>query len=126
MTRASLIAHLSFPVLFTLVGVALALQREPVGAGMLSAHLLGAGLFYSAPHLVWAFVCAALKPWRLIWHAGFVVSSGALLFIGCASFVFHDSSGLPYQWLVYWPLAGLLLAVVLAVWLVAGRPRAGD
>jgi hypothetical protein len=92
---------------------------------MLVAHVVGGGLFYAAPHLVWALVAAAARPTPWIWHAGFVVSSLALAFISAMAFLVHDPSGLPYQWLAYWPLAGVLLLAVVVVWLVAGRPHAG-
>jgi hypothetical protein len=103
----------------------MALQREPFGGAMFAAHVLGGFLFYAAPHLVWAGLCAAAKPAPRAWRAGFFGASAALVFIGAMSFAVHDPSGLPYQWLAYWPLAGILLLAVVVVWLLAGRPRAG-
>lgn len=126
MKRAHLLAHLSVPLLFALVAFLLSLRREPPTVELVTTALAWSLLFYAAPHLLWAALCAAAKPKLLVWHAGFVSSSCALLLIGALSvWGPRDPSGLPYQWLAYWPLAGLLLAVVVAGWLFAGRPHAG-
>lgn len=126
MKRAHLLAHFSVPLLFALVALLLSLRREPLSVELVATHLVWGLLFYAAPHSLWAVLCAAVRPKLLVWHAGFVSSSCALLLIGALSvWGPRDPSGLPYQWLVYWPLAGLLLAVVVVGWLLAGRPRVG-
>ncbi len=126
MKRAHLLVHLSVPLLFSLVALLLSLRREPLTVELVATHLAWGLLFYAAPHLLWVAFCAAVKPKLSVWHAGFASSSCALLLIGALSvWGPHDPSGLPYQWLVYWPLAGLLLAVVVVGWLLAGRPHAG-
>lgn len=126
MKRVHLLGHFCVPALFALVGFFFALQREPLGIGVLLAHLLGGLLFYAAPHLVRATVATAVRPKLVAWHAGFVVSSCALFFVGAMSvWGPRDSSGLPYHWLAYWPLAAVMLVVVVVGWLLAGRPHAG-
>ena len=125
MKRAHLIAHLSFPVLFSLVGLILTLRWEPLTGELLLTKLAWGFLFYAAPHFLWAALSAAIKPVLVVWHSGFLVSSCALLLVGTWSvWGPRDPSGLPYQWFVYWPLSGLLLLVVVVGWLVAGRPHA--
>jgi hypothetical protein len=124
MSRAALFSHMSIPAFGTLAGLALSLQHEPLGVEMLAVHVLGAGLIYSVPYVAWAIVCAAIQPSRMVWHAGFIACGCALVFITCMSFVLHDPSGLPYQWLAYWPLAAILLVAVVVAWLIAGRPHA--
>jgi hypothetical protein len=125
MKHACLLAHLSLPLLAAVVGLALSLRQALLTGGLLLSHFVWGFLFYAAPHLLWAALSAAVKPTLVVRHAGFVASSGALLLVGALSiWGSRDPSGLPYQWLAYWPLAGLLLAVVVFGWLLAGRPRA--
>lgn len=100
------------------------LRTEPLTASAVAAYVLGGSLFYAAPHILWAGLVLLLKPTRAVGHAGFVVCTVSLLAITALSFVGRDPSGLPLQWLVYWPLAGLLLLLLLLVWLIGGRPRA--
>jgi hypothetical protein len=125
MKRVHLLLHLSLPAAFALFGFAAALRSEG-GVGPASlGPFLGGLLYYAAPHLTWAALCAAIKPSLQAWHAGFFLSSAVLAFIGVMSFFSHDRSGLPMQWFLYWPLAGAMLLLVAVVWLLSGRPRAG-
>lgn len=117
--------HLSLPALFTLTGLLQATAQEPLTFSLLVTHLAGLSVFYAAPHLLWAALCAALGPAAWVRHLGQLSASGALLLIGTWSFWGpRDASGLPFQWLLYWPLAGILLAAVAFGWALAGRPRA--
>jgi hypothetical protein len=125
MKRTQFLAHLSFPVLVALIGLLLSLRREPLTSELVLSHLAWAFLFYAAPHFLWAAIAAAVKPVAWAWHAGFGVASTALVLVGALSvWGPKDQSGLPYQWLAYWPLAGLMLVVVILSWFLAGRPRA--
>lgn len=126
MKRAHLLTHLSVPVLFAVVVFLLSLRQEPPTVELVVTHFVWGLFFYAAPYLLWTALCAAAKPKRVVWHAGFLSSSGALLLVGVLSVLgSRDPSGLPYQWLVYWPLSGLLLVAVVVGWLLAGRPHAG-
>ena len=122
MRRAHLLLHLAPPALFAAFGFVVALQREHGATEAFVVVLLGGYLFYAAPHLLWAGLCASVRPSLPAWHAGFFLASAVLAFLGAVSFVSHDPSGLPVQWLLYWPLAGAMLVAVLVVWLLAGRP----
>jgi len=125
MKRAHLLMHFSAPVLCAVSALLVALYREPITGEVLFTHVFWGLLFYPAPHLSWAVVAAILKPALKVWHAGFAVSSCALAFIVAMSIWGpRDPSGLPYQWFLYWPLAGLLLSVVFVGWLLLGRPHA--
>lgn len=125
MKRAHLLVHLSFPALYGLVGLLLSLRREPVSAELLLVHLAWGLLFYAAPHLLWTVLSNAIKPTLGVWHAGYAVSSCALLLVAALSvWGPRDPSGLPYQWFVYWTLSGVLLVVVVIGWLLAGRRHA--
>lgn len=125
MKRAHLLVHLSFPVAFALVGLILALRQEPLTGELVFVHLAWGFLFYAAPHLLWAVVSNAVKPALVVWHAGFIASSCALVLVAAVSvWGPRDPSGLPYQWFLYWPLAGLLLVIVVISWLLTGRRHA--
>lgn len=82
MSRSRLVLHLSVPILFALGVLLLSLQREPLTGELLVSHLAWGLFFYAAPHLLWAAFSAAVRPSLLIWHAGFALSSCALLLIG--------------------------------------------
>ena len=79
---------------------------------MFAAYVLGGYLFYAAPHLLWAVIAALAKFSGAVWHAGFVASSIALAAIASLWLGPRDPSGLPLQWMLYWPLAVVLLLVI--------------
>jgi hypothetical protein len=108
MKRTSLVAHLSIPAVVTLGAFTVALKREPFGLEMFSTYVLGGYLFYAAPHLLWAVVSSLAKFSSAVWHAGFIASSVALVAIASLWLAPSDPSGLPMQWLLYWPLAIVL------------------
>jgi hypothetical protein len=112
MKPASLVAQLSIPAVVTLGTFAVALGREPIGVEMFSAYVLCGYLFYAAPHLLWAVVAALAKFSGAVWHAGFIASSVALAAIAGLWLVPGDPSGLPIQWMLYWPLAIVLQLVI--------------
>lgn len=112
MKRTALIGHLSIPAVVTLGAFTVAVRREPFGMEMFSAYVFGGYLFYAAPHLLWAVIAAVAKASRAVWHAGFVASSIALAAIASLWLVPPDPSGLPLQWMLYWPLAIVLQLVI--------------
>ena len=112
MSRTALIGHLCIPAVVTFGAFAVAVGREPFGGEMFSTYVLGGYLFYSAPHLLWAIVATAAKASRAVWHAGFIASSIALAAIASLWLGPQDPSGLPLQWMLYWPLALVLQLVV--------------
>lgn len=101
-----LAAHFCVPSLIAAGTYAVAASRESSGPEMLVASVLWGFLFYAAPHLVWTMIAAAGKFSTPVWHAGFIAS----FWLGSG-----DSSGLPIQWMLYWPLAIVLMAVVPSV-----------
>jgi hypothetical protein len=108
MRRAALVAHLSVPAALTIAVSGLALGREQLSAEMMATYVLGGYFFYAAPHLVWAAIATATKASRVAWHAGFIAASLALAAIAGFWIGNQDSSGLPLQWALYWPLAAFL------------------
>ena len=67
--------------------------------------LFGGTLFYLAPHLLWSLITLIAKFSEVVTHAGFIGSTVALVLIASMWFLPPDPSGLPMQWMLYWPLA---------------------
>jgi len=115
MKRVMLVAHLCIPALLTVGVFVVALGREPFGLEMFVATVLEGYLFYAAPHLLWALIATLSKCSNRLWHAGFVASTVALVAISALWLFPGDRSGLPMQWLLYWPLAIFLQVVAVAL-----------
>jgi hypothetical protein len=126
MKRSYLVAYLFVPLVWVLCGLVLDLRREGPTLEAVTSVLVGGYLFYAAPLLAWAVIAAVVKPVTWAWNAGFVAALCALGFTtGMSIWGPHDPSGLPYEWFLYWPLAGLMMAGVLAVWWLKGHRHAG-
>jgi hypothetical protein len=82
-------------------------------------------LFYCAPHCLWAAIAFLSRASASVTHSGFIAASFVL--IGIATYPLYgraDPSGLPYQWLAYWPFAlGLQLLTVALVAVANGTWR---
>ena len=70
--------------------------------------LFGGALFYCAPHLCWLAFHLAIKPSGIVLHAGYIGATLALFLFAGLWLLPPDQSGLPIQWMAYWPLAGIL------------------
>jgi len=124
MRRAAIVAHLGIPALLTLGTFAVVLQREPFGLGMFAAVLLGGYFFYAAPHLLWVFISALAGFTNALWHAGLIAASIAMVAIAALWLFPGDPSGLPMQWLLYWPLAIVMQLVIAGLTALYRRTRA--
>jgi hypothetical protein len=120
MKHASFIVHLSIPAFVTLGAFVVATWRESYGMEMFSAYVLDGYLFYAAPYLLWAVVATIAKVSHAVRHAGFIASSIALIAIASLWLSPQDTSGLPLQWMLYWPLA-IVLQIVIAGGIVVYR-----
>jgi len=124
MKRSTVLAHLCIPALLTGGTFAVALSRDPFSIEMFSTYVLGGYLFYAAPHLLWATIAALARFSSVMWHAGFIASSIALVVISAFWFFPRDPSGLPIQWMLYWPLAVALQVVVAGLTAIVHRANA--
>jgi len=115
MPRSIIARYLCIPAMLALGTFAFALRSEPFGIEILLSAVLGGFLFYAAPFLAWALVVSLADLSAPVSHTGFIAPSVALVAITLLSFVAHDPSGLPMQWLLYWPLAVALQAVSVSV-----------
>ena len=99
-----------------LVPVALALAIAIYGARQEFTEFLvvlfGGALFYCAPYLCWLAFQLAVKPSSIVLHAGYIGASLALFLIASLWLLPPDQSGLPIQWMAYWPLAAMLIILL--------------
>jgi len=112
MKLRTILGHVSIPAIFAVGMFVYALGRESFSLEMLASVLFGGFLFYAAPYLLWMVIVAVAKPSNLVAHSGFIASTLALALIASLWFFPPDPSGLPMQWILYWPLAIILLVVV--------------
>jgi hypothetical protein len=112
MSRNAVLTYLSIPLILAIWGVAVALTREPMSLDSSGVGLLNF-LFFAAPHLVWWLIITVAHIKRPVAHSGFVAASVALICISLMPlFSRGDPSGLPYHWLLYWPVAAVLQAAL--------------
>ena len=107
-----ILGHISIPAIFAAGVFVYALGRESFSLEMLASVLFGGFLFYAAPYFLWAVIVAAAKPSNVVAHSGFIASTLALALIASFWFFPPDPSGLPMQWMLYWPLAIILLITI--------------
>ncbi|WP_415912131.1 hypothetical protein [Neptuniibacter sp. QD37_11] len=68
-------------------------------------------LFYLAPFAMFSIFHLLLHPHISVVHAGYIGSVLALFLIAAFWLLPPDPSGLPIQWMAYWPLAGILMVL---------------
>ena len=104
--RTTILAQFAVPLLLAVGAFVHALLREGFGFEVLATQLLGTALFFAAPHLLWLASASALRLTGAAWHIGFVAASLVLVFVALYPMLYAgDPSGLPYHWVIYWPLA---------------------
>ena len=106
--------YIAIPVLFA-IGVCIYsfLKNENDLFSLLSLFLYGS-LFYGTPYFIWFFVHLAAKASDLIVHAGYIGATVALVYVASMWLLPADPSGLPIQWMAYWPLAAVFMAVTVS------------
>lgn len=120
--------HLIIPAFVAAWAVVSALRFEAFSPGMFAAVGILCFLYYSTPHLLWALVAALSKTSNTVCHAGFIAANVALLaIVSLPLFGVRDPSGLPLQWVAYWPFALVLqaLSVAATVTVRANSSRVG-
>ena len=112
MKKKTIFTYLSIPAALAVGVFVYALYKEPFSVEMMSSVLFGVFLFYASPFIVWAIVVAAAKPSNVVAHSGFIASIISLTLVASFWFLPPDPSGLPLQWMLYWPLSMILLIVI--------------
>ncbi len=73
--------------------------------------VMNSAFFYCTPFIVWTLIQTVLKPRESVIHTGYIAITLALLIVASIWLLPPDSSGLPIQWMLYWPLSGILVVV---------------
>jgi len=105
----AVLAHLLFPIFFTVVVTLYGASKNTFSVCDSFVAFLGGILFYGAPYFVWAIFHVLSKPKISVVHAGYVGATVSLVVISSFWFFPSDRSGLPLQWVAYWPLALVLI-----------------
>lgn len=109
------VSYLTIPVLFSLIVTSYRLlsgkhnQAENYGLFIYSL------LFYGAPFIIFALLILILRPTNQIVHSGFIGITTGLLLISSFWLLPPDVSGLPIQWVMYWPLSVILGVLCIAI-----------
>lgn len=99
------VSYLVIPVIFAFLVASYAITTGKHNqANFLSLFTYGF-LFYGVPYFLFGFLVFLLKPSKFIVHSGFIGISIALLLIASIWLLPPDSSGLPIQWMGYYPLS---------------------
>lgn len=103
-----ILAYLSLPILWMLFTLIVGARQNGLDIEILYAAAMS-GIFYFLPFLLWIAIARFSNLSHLYWHAGLVAASVSLTAIIVLSVLGpNDPSGLPYEWLLYWPLAVVL------------------
>ena len=97
--------YLTIPLLFSLLVTSYAMITGKHNQANYFGLLLYGVLFYGAPYFLLALFFWLLKASNKIVHAGFIGVSLALFIIASLWLLPPDPSGLPIQWMGYWPLS---------------------
>ncbi len=123
MKKQTIAAYLGVPALIAAGIFAYGLfTRESFGVESLISFA-GGYLFYAAPFFLWAIIATLGKFTNKVCHAGFMAASIALVAIACFWFFPGDPSGLPLQWMLYWPLAIVLQIVSISLTVIFIRVK---
>lgn len=114
-------AYFLLPVGMALASLWSARAAEVTNFASVLADLFGSLCFFALPQAVWLGLASATRASGNTRHAGLLAASLALLAVwALAVWGPRDPSGLPFAWLLYWPLciAGLVV-VGLGAWIAS-------
>lgn len=100
--------HILVPVLFTIVTAVVA-SRDAIIA--LPFFMFVGGFYICAPHILWLGIHLLAKPRGSVVHGGYIGATFAMFITGGLVFLPPEGSALPFLWMAYWPLAGILIAL---------------
>lgn len=93
------------PVLFALIVATYVMVTGQHNQASWLGLVISGVLFYGAPYLLLGVLMLLFQASSRVIHAGFIGIALALLWIASLWLLPADPSGLPIQWLGYWPLA---------------------
>lgn len=100
--------HILVAMLFTIV-IAVVASRDAIIA--LPFFMFIGGLYICAPHILWLGIHHLAKPRASVVHGGYIGATTAMFISGGLVFLPPEDSVLPFLWVAYWPLAGILMVL---------------
>lgn|GEM_PF-1922577 len=82
-------------------------------------RFLSGGFYYTLPFALWAMVVSVINLSNAVSHSGFIGCTLSLALVSAFWLFPPDPSGLPMQWMLYWPLSAVLVllgAILTAIW----------
>ena len=102
--------YITLPIFLALSIAAYSMVKE-LEVSEILIQLLYGGLFYCAPFLAFALLHISLKLPKIVAHSGYIAASLSLVAISSLWLLPPDPSGLPIQWMAYWPLSIILIVI---------------
>ena len=102
------IRYLLVPMCFSLLITSYVFLTGTHNQAEIYSFLFYSILFYGAPFFIFSLLILMVKPSTQILHSGFFGISMALLLVSSIWLLPPDKSGLPIQWMIYWPLSAIL------------------
>lgn len=100
--------HILLPVVFTIVTAIVAASEAII---VLPFYMFVGGIYICAPHICWLGIHLLAKPSPAVIHAGYIAATSAMFIIGGVFYLPPEGSVLPFLWVAYWPLAGILIVL---------------
>ena len=102
--------YITLPIFLALSIAAYSMVKEREVSEILIQLLYG-GLFYCATFLAFELLHISLKLPKMVAHSGYIAASLSLVAILSLWLLPPDPSGLPIQWMAYWPLSVILIVI---------------
>jgi hypothetical protein len=126
MNQRSLLWHLLLPIGVLSMLVASLVKNSPSSISDTVVGIVANALYLLAPYAGFLLLAATVKPRPITAHAGLLSFSTALLSVlAIGYFGTRDPSGLPYHWVLYWPLCLVGILIFCGVAVVLQRIRGG-
>jgi len=106
--------YIALPIFLALAITAYSLSNGQELSGTFIQFIYG-GLFYCAPFFVFALLHISLKLPKIVAHSGYIAACLSLVAISSVWLLPPDPSGLPIQWMAYWPLSAILIIIFVGV-----------
>jgi uncharacterized membrane-anchored protein YitT (DUF2179 family) len=116
-------SYLTIPLIFALLVASYAMLSGRHNQASFTGLAIYSVLFYGAPYFLLAVLMVVFRAPSKLVHAGFAGISLALLLIASIWLLPPDESGLPIQWMGYWPLSLIFCFVFIGGSFAAGKYR---
>ncbi|MFT4763810.1 MAG: putative membrane protein [Oleispira sp.] len=112
-------ARYSFiPILFSFLAVSFVMFTGNHNQANFLGLFIGSTLFYSAPFFILRYIFSVSSAKSKYIHSGYIGATIALTLIASFWLLPRDPSGLPMQWMAYYPLSLVLVLIFLGAALI--------